>query len=114
VTVKVSAASAEGTAAAGAEPAAGADLAAGPDLAAGADPVAGGAAEHPGSTAAIHTHAAQMTGPFLSIWRGLAWLEHPMAAGWSGPVTGAPGSSARRTAANAFDFEHALSARLGA
>jgi hypothetical protein len=66
VTVKVSAASAEGTAPAGAEPAADADLAA------GADPVAGGAAEHPGSAATIDKNAAQMTGPFVSIWRGLA------------------------------------------
>jgi hypothetical protein len=65
VTVKVSAASAEGTAA-GAEPAAGADLAA------GADPAAGGAAEHPGIAATIDKNAAQMTGPFVSIWRGLA------------------------------------------
>jgi hypothetical protein len=74
VTVKVSAASAEGAAAARAEPAAGADLAA------GAGPAAGGRAEHP-SAATIHKNAAQMTGAFVSIWRALAWLEHPMAAG---------------------------------
>lgn len=70
VTVKVSAASAEGTAAAGAEPEAGADLAAGADRAAGADPAAGGAAEHAGSAATIHTNAAQMTSPLVSIRRG--------------------------------------------
>jgi hypothetical protein len=56
--VKAGAAPAEGTAEVGAEPAAGADLA------------AGDAAEHPGSAATTHKNAAQLTGPFVSIWRG--------------------------------------------
>jgi hypothetical protein len=51
-------------------------------------------AEHPVSAATMHTHAAQMTGPFVSIWRGLAWLEHPMAAGaLIRPGPGAPAAA---------------------
>jgi hypothetical protein len=64
--VKVNAAPAEGTAAAGA------DLAAEAELAAWDGPEAGDAAEHPASAAAIHKNPAQMAGPFLSIWRRLA------------------------------------------